>query len=159
MKKSVILTIIVVFFISFLAGIGAYKGYLHIANLETISASELEQKEHEITALNKKVKEISEITKSVEIDKDAKGRFFCVASGRSEIRGSQMIAFQKAKMDANVKLVEAIYGVQITNEIDNGSSKSTSKSIGTLKGVVELERNIIDDSIAEVKLQVFFDEQ
>lgn len=155
MKKSINLTIIIVVIASFMAGMGAYQGILHIMNFETIQTAELLQKDNEIKVLNKRLQESNEIEKSVVIKKDDAGRYYCIACGSATIRGSQMIAFQKAKMDANIKLVEAIHGVQITTD----SGMTTSKSMGTLKAVQEVERNIVNDSIAVVKLKIFIDEQ
>ncbi|MBE9467360.1 MAG: hypothetical protein IMY72_03440 [Bacteroidetes bacterium] len=147
-KKSITLAIIIFSIVSFLAGIVTYKGILAI--------SQLKMKDNKQNSIKN---EINNTDNSVVVGKDKDGRMYCIATGRSIIRGSQMIAFQKAKMNAKVKLTEKIHGIQITHEDGLESRKTSTVSEGTITGVQEIERNIINDSIAEIKLQLFFDEQ
>ena len=95
------------------------------------------------------------------------GRVYCIATGRSTLRSisdlnstqHMTMAWKKAKLDAKVKLVQVIHGIQLIYEKSEDGTKTKVNSEGNLINAIELERNIVNDSIAEVKLKVYLDQQ
>ena len=170
-EKSITLTIISFSLASFLAGIATYKGIIEIADLSVIAKVEHKSNIKEIETLRRKLEKSNEVVKNISESvivgkEDDSGRVYFIATGWSELpkkdssQSSQYrMHWQRARMNAQVRLVEVIYGIQLSHKFGQAGSETSAVSSGMLSNVREIERNIINDSIAEIKLKAFLDEQ
>lgn len=168
-EGSLTISIIVIAIAAYIAGIGTYKTIIEIAKLEVISKGELHILKKELEDARSKLTEKEKILRDQLNDviigtEEDSNKLYIIATGRAEIITSdrfskieaQMMATKKADLDAKIRLIEVIHGIQLTHEFDKNSSRTTSISFGMLTGVIPIERNIIDGKIVEVKLKTYY---